>query len=193
MKTGSSHFRPQFGWLPLLCFTALLLSPLVFSAAAAAADWPSWGGQPSRNMACETEKGLPDWYSLGSKGDGGAIDLSTTKNVKWFASVGDRTWGSPVVSQGKVFIGTAGGTSSDAALLCFDEKTGRALGRFVCGLPHTDNFGVCSSPTIEGDRLYLVTPQAEVVCLDMTSWPRLPPASCRSCLSSARHMCGGMT
>ena len=122
-------------------------------------------------MANETEKGLPDWYSLGSKSISGEIDPATTKNVKWFAAVGDKSYGSPVVSQGKVFIGTSGKSSSDAALLCFDEKTGRELGRFVCGMPHTDNFGVCSSPTIEGDRLYLVTPQAEVVCIDLTSWP----------------------
>jgi len=122
-------------------------------------------------MASETEKGLPDWYSLGSKNDSDGIDLSTTKNVKWVAALGKKTFASPVVSHGRVYIGTAGDASSDAALLCFDEKTGVELGRFVCGLPQTDNFGVCSTPTIEGDRLYLVTPHADVVCLDLTAWP----------------------
>lgn len=156
----------------------VVLSALFWATPTFAGDWPCWGGKPSRNMACDTEKGLPDWYSLGSKNDKGATDLSTTKNIKWFATVGDRTWGSPVVSQGKVFIGTAAGsTSSDAALLCFDEQSGRELGRFTCGQPHTDNFGVCSSPAIDGERLYLVTPQAEVVCLDVASWPTSPDAA----------------
>jgi outer membrane protein assembly factor BamB len=121
-------------------------------------------------MASETEKGLPDWYSLGEKNDSGGIDLSTTKNIKWAARLGDKTFGSPIVSQGRVFIGTAGATSADAALLCIDEKTGRELGKFVCGA-QGDNFGVCSTPTVEGDRLYLVTPHADVVCLDLASWP----------------------
>jgi outer membrane protein assembly factor BamB len=151
------------------CASALALLVLL-EGGAFAGDWPSWGGQPSRNMASETEKGLPDWYSLGGKGESGGVDLSTTKNVKWAGRLGDKTFGSPVVSQGRVFIGTTGASAAEAPLLCFDEKTGRELGRYVCGLPHTDNFGVCSTPTIEGDRLYLVTPQAAVVCLDLKAW-----------------------
>jgi outer membrane protein assembly factor BamB len=147
------------------------LSLVLSASAVRAADWPSWGGQPSRNMASETEKGLPSWYSLGKRNDSDEIDLSTTKNIKWVAKLGEKTFGSPVVSQGRVFIGTAGGSAAGAALLCFDEKTGRELGRFVCGVPQGDNFGVCSTPTVEGDRLYLVTPHSEVVCLDLTSWP----------------------
>ncbi len=88
-------------------------------------------------MASETEKGLPDWCSFGKKNDRGEIDLSTTKNIKWVAKLGSRTFGSPVVSQGKVFIGTAGDSSSDAALLCLDEKTGHELGKFICGSSHS--------------------------------------------------------
>ena len=106
----------------------------------------------------------------GKKNNHGEIDLSTTKNIKWVAKLGNKTFGSPVVSQGKVFIGTAGDSSSDAALLCFDEQTGHELGKFVCGSSHTDNYGVCSTPTVEGDRLYFVTPDPKVVCLDLTSW-----------------------
>ena len=137
-------------------------------------------------MASETEKGLPDWYSFGKKNAHGEIDLSTTKNIKWVAKLGNRTFGSPVVSQGKVFIGTAGDSSSDAALLCLDEKTGHELGRFICGSSHTDNYGVCSTPTVEGDRLYFVTPDPKVVCLDLTSW--LKPSAAAGGADSARHI-----
>ena len=150
---------------------SILLSLFLSATAAYAADWPCWGGQPSRNMASETEKGLPSWFSFGGKDDSGGIDLSTTKNIKWVAKLGNKTFGSPVVSQGRVYIGTAGESAADAALLCLDEKTGHELGRFVCGSSHTDNFGVCSTPTIEADRLYFVTPNATVVCLDLSSWP----------------------
>ena len=158
----------------------------VSATAMSAADWPSWGGQPSRNMASETEKGLPDSYSFGKKNAQGEIDLSTTKNVKWVAKLGTKTFASPVVSQGKVFIGTAGYSSADAALLCFDEQTGRMLGKFICGSSQTDNFGVCSTPTVEGDRLYFVTPEPKVVCLNLTSW--LKPSAAAGGADSARHV-----
>jgi len=92
-------------------------------------------------MASETEKGLPDWCSFGKKNNHGEIDRSTTKNIKWVARLGNMTYGSPVVSQGKVFIGTAGDSAADAALLCFDEKTLRQQNSWV-------NFGSGSSPSV---------------------------------------------
>ncbi len=137
-------------------------------------------------MASETERGLPDWYSFGKKNAHGEIDLSTTKNIKWVAKLGDRTFGSPVVSQGKVFIGTAGGSSSDAAIICLDERTGHELGKFICGPSQADNFGVCSTPTVEGDRLYFVAPDPTVVCLDLTSWRKLSVAA--GAADFARHV-----
>jgi outer membrane protein assembly factor BamB len=136
-------------------------------------------------MASETEKGLPDWYRLGAK-NGGGIDLSNAKNIKWVARLGDKTCGSPMVSQGKVFIGTTGESSTEAALLCLDEKTGRELGRFLCGSRQTSKFGVCSTPTVVGDRLYFVTPDPEVVCVDLTSWLKSPVPATES--DSARHI-----
>ena len=146
---------------------------LILSATAVyAADWPSWGGQPSRNMASETEKGLPDWYALGVDHDYDNINLAATKNIKWAAKLGNKTCGSPIVSQGRVFIGTTGAPSTNATLLCLDEKTGRELGRFNCHRPQGrgENWGVCSTPTVEGDYLYFVTPYQEAVCVNLTSW-----------------------
>lgn len=165
---------------------SVLLSVVISATAVCAADWPSWGGQPSRNMASETEKGLPEWCSFGKKNVRGEIDLSTTKNIKWVAKIGNRTFGSPVVSQGRVFIGTAGDSSLDAAIVCLDEKTGHELGKFVCGSSDTDNYGVCSTPTVEGERLYFVTPDPKVVCLDLTSW--LKPSAAAGRADSARHI-----
>jgi outer membrane protein assembly factor BamB len=163
----------------------MFLVLLVSATSACAADWPSWGGQPSRNMASETEKGLPAWFSFGKKNGHGDIDLSTTKNIKWVANLGNAAYGSPVVSQGKVFIGTTGDSPAHAALVCLDEKTGHELGRLICGSSHTDKFGICSTPTVEGDRLYFVAPDPRVVCVDLTSW--LKPSATGG-TDSARHM-----
>ena len=47
------------------------------------------------------------------------------------------------------------------------RKQGVSWGDLSAANPKTDNYGVCSTPTVEGDRLYLVSPYAEVVCLDL--------------------------
>ena len=150
-------------------YKSIFLLSLVLSATfVRAADWPSWGGRLSRNMASETEKGLPDWYSLGEKNGNGEVDLASTKNIKWVTRLGTATFSSPVVSQGRVFIGTTGDSSSNATVLCLDEQTGKELVRFSC--LHSETYGVCSTPTVEGDRLYFVAPHQEVICLDLNSW-----------------------
>jgi hypothetical protein len=147
-------------------YSALLLSLIFPATSLFAADWPSWCGQPSANMASATEKGLPDWYALG----GMDFDPAATKNIKWFVKLGDFTGGSPVVSHGRVMIGTKGG--AEDILLCLDEQSGRELGRFICHKPsrHVEHWGVCSTPTVEGDRLYFVTPYGEMECVNVASW-----------------------
>ena len=159
---------------------SLLLSAT--SCSVHAADWPSWCGQSSHNMASETEKGLPESYALG----GMNFDSAATKNIKWFVKLGDFTGGSPVVSHGRVFIGTKEGRED--FLLCLDEQTGRELGRFICRQPtrHIEHWGVCSTPTVEGDRLYLVTPYGEMVCVNVASW--LASRETASAEESDRHI-----
>ena len=89
-------------------------------------------------MASETEKGLPDWYALGIKDGGAEIDFSAAQNIKWAAGLGSKTFGSPVVSQGRVFIGTMGASSADAALLCLDEETGESWGDLSAVVCHAE-------------------------------------------------------
>ncbi len=137
-----------------------------------ASDWPSWGGQLSRNMASETEKGLPAWYAPQGAATTNPAEM---KNIKWAAKLGAVTCGSPVVSQGRVFIGTKGGSNDIGVLLCFDEPTGRELGQFIFRKPrtrgeHSGEYGACSTPTVEGDRLYVVSPYAEAMCINVKSW-----------------------
>ncbi len=78
---------------------------LLSTTALHAADWPQWGGTPSKNMA-SPEKGLPDTFAPGKKRtlDGG-IDVATAQNVNWAVRIGDFACGTPTVAEGKVFIG----------------------------------------------------------------------------------------
>jgi outer membrane protein assembly factor BamB len=126
-----------------------------------------WGGTPDRNMFSNM-KGLPASW-----------DVATKKNVKWVAALGSQTYGNPVVAGGMVFAGTNNEGLRDpkqpgdrGVLMAFREADGEFLwqatseklpaGR-VNDWPYQ---GVCSSPLVEGKRLYYVTNRCEVVCLD---------------------------
>jgi len=121
-------------------------------------------------MATKSDQRLPDWADCGVDNDRGEVDLQSTKNVKWVAKLGRRTTGSPVVSGGRVFIGTNWEDGKEACFLCLDEQTGRRLGTFICPRPPRDgleNWAIPSTPTVEGDRLYFVSPYQEVMCIDL--------------------------
>lgn len=81
---------------------AAILFPLLVAAAFASADdQPQWGERFTRNMVFG-EKGLPDRF-----------DLATGKNVKWVAEIGTESHASPVISGGRVYIGTNNGKPRD--------------------------------------------------------------------------------
>jgi outer membrane protein assembly factor BamB len=161
------------------------IAPAVLAALAAAGqarDWPQWGGADQRNMV-SPETDLPASFYPGRWTPGGGIDPNTVRNVRWIAPLGSATYASPIVAGGRVIIGTNDGSWSDpraprtsgGVLACFEERTGRLLWRLlvpryeqkVYGSEFDDlNTGVCSSPTAEGERLYVVTNRAEVLCLD---------------------------
>lgn len=147
---------------------ALLLA--LGAGLAHAQDWPEWCGQPSRNMAAPSAHPLPDSADCGTENDSGDVDRQSTRKVKWSARLGRPTTGSPVVSQGRVFIGTTWQDGKDACFLCFDEQTGRRLGAFICPKPVRETYerwAISSTPTVEGDRLYFISPYQEVLCLDL--------------------------
>ena len=153
------------GRMKILCAGVLLV---LVVGAVRANDWPEWCGQASRNMAAKGDQSLPDSADCAAENDAGEIDLLSTKNVKWVAKLGRRTTGAPVVSRGRVFIGTADGR--DACFLCLDEETGSLLGAFICPKPpreKLENWAISSTPTVEGDRLYFVSPYQEAMCIDL--------------------------
>jgi outer membrane protein assembly factor BamB len=169
MKMKNHHLRlTLFGGCLLLL--ALLSSVSVNTVSASdpgTGDWPMWGGTPDRNMVSDM-KGLPTSW-----------DLATKKNVKWIASLGSQTYGNPVVAGGMVFAGTNNEglrnpkePGDRGVLMAFRESDGEFLwqstseklpGGRVNDWPYQ---GVCSSPLVEGKRLYYVTNRCEVVCLD---------------------------
>jgi len=166
--------------------TTRLTESLVWAAAVClaagtcgAADRPQWGQALTRNMV-SPEKNLPTTFTPGTVGDDGRIDPARTEGLRWTAALGSLTYATPAVAGGKVFIGTNNGTPRDerhqgdrGVLMCFDEKSGKFLWQLV--VPKYTKVkwadwhytGISATPTVVGDRAYVVTHAAQVLCLDV--------------------------
>lgn len=146
-----------------------------------AGDWPAWGGPDKARNMYSGEKNLPERFEPGKFKKGTEeVDMATTKNVKWVAKLGSQSYGNVTVAGGKVFVGTNNDSPRDpkqqgdrSILMVFDEKTGEFLWQLVVPklasgkVNDWENLGLLSSPTVEGDRVYLVTSRCEVICLDV--------------------------
>jgi outer membrane protein assembly factor BamB len=159
---------------------ALVAVMAASSVCVQAADWPTWGGTAARNMISE-EKGLPVELEPGKKKAGSdEIDLATTKNVSWVAKLGGQSYGTPSIAGGKVFVGTNNEFPRDekhigdrGVVMSFDEYTGKFLWQ-LCSpklgagkVSDWEFLGMCSAPTIVGNRGYVITNRCEVLCLDV--------------------------
>lgn len=134
---------------------------------AAKDECPIFGGTPQRNMVNLVAKDVPtDW----------SVEEGKEKNLKWTAELGNKAYGGPVVAGGQVYVGTNNATPRDpkvmgskAILMAFREADGKFLWQIVHDIPNDPRFkeaeteGLCSTPVIEGDGIYYVTPGAEVV------------------------------
>ena len=156
----------------------LAASSLVLSSARSA-DWPYWGRNLSRNLYSPA-KNLPDRFTPGEYKPGSEqVDMTTTENIRWVAKMGSQAYGNTTVANGRVFIGTNNESPRDpqvkgdhSLVYCLDEKTGEFKWQLVVPklgagkVSDWEFLGICSSPAVEGDRVYVVTSRCEVVCLD---------------------------
>jgi len=155
-------------WLVFGLLTVALLCSSILIAPASAKDQPQWGETFSRNMV-SAETRLPD-----------GLDPATRRNIRWVAPLGTETYATPVISGGKVFIGTNNEKPRDprqkgdrGVLLCLDEKDGSLCWQLVVPkfipMLYRDwpRSGICSPATVEGDKVYIVTNRGEVMCLDI--------------------------
>ena len=111
---------------------SMLLSLIAMFAAGA--DWPQWGGSPTRNNAPEG-KNLPVQWNVGKfEVSSGRWLADSAKNIRWVARLGSTSYGTPVVAGGRVFCATNNGAGwlkrypakvDLGCLLCFRESDGR--------------------------------------------------------------------
>lgn len=139
-----------------------------------------WGRTPDRNMIGEA-KNLPVNVEPGDYVSGtDDIDPSTTENVLWVAKLGSQAYGNVTVAGGKVFAGTNNESPRDpkqlgdrGVLMAFNEDTGEfewqlLIPKLGAGkVSDWEYVGLCSSPAVEGNKVYVVTNRGEAVCLDL--------------------------
>ena len=166
---------------PITVLVFALFLPHFLSVGAFAADQPQWGEYGTRNMI-SGETGLPDSFNAGNRDSmTGLVDPTTTKNVRWTAPVGEIVYGTPIVAEGKVFVGVTDSMRQEipqlqgdrGVLVCLDEKTGEFLWELVTPkrtnikFSDWDRVGICSPPAVENGQAYLMTNRCEILCLDI--------------------------
>ncbi|MBM4072082.1 MAG: hypothetical protein FJ271_24620 [Planctomycetes bacterium] len=155
--------------------TALVVGSLASNSAVRTDDrpkapvdgWTMYGGSPVRNMVNTRAKNLPtEW------------DVDKKTNIKWFADLGSKAYGGPIVHGGKIFVGTNNKKPRDpkyknidlGVVMAFDEAKGNFLWQmifFKLAAGRVQDWpleGICSTPVVEGDKLYFVSNRCEVVC-----------------------------
>ena len=179
-ERGFHHRTPVWYWIVAVLVAAVLLpgGGLVIEAGAATdaeiafnanGEWAQYGGSSYRNNTSD-DTGLPEKW-----------DVKTGKNIKWTAPLGNAVYSSPIMADGKIFIGTNNNSAlvkrlprdvDVSVLVCVDAETGEFLWQHAneklkTGRVHDwPELGICSTSCVEGKRLWYVNNRNELVCLD---------------------------
>ncbi len=130
-----------------------------------------FGGDASRNFVSD-EKGLPlKWNSR------------TGENIKWVVKLGSQTYAGPILAKGMVLVGTNNEAVKNPALkgdrgnvMAFREADGELSWQSAhakLGAGRVNDWplqGICSTPAIEGNRVYYVSNRAELICADINGF-----------------------
>jgi outer membrane protein assembly factor BamB len=138
---------------------ALLAAVFLVSAVATAADWPQWRGPDRTGVSTETGL-LKSWPT------GGPPKVWTAKNL-------GAGFGTPSVADGKIFgMGTRDGKDGVWAL---KEADGSELWFAPIDSPRpvNQNNGPSSTPTYHAGKLYALSSNGKLACLDAASGKRL--------------------
>jgi outer membrane protein assembly factor BamB len=120
-------------------------------AAAPGGNWPQWRG-PLRD-GVSTETGL-----LASWPQGGPPRL-------WTAAGLGRGFSSIAVANGRVF--TMGDRRDGQYVIALDEESGKQVWATRVGAIYTDDYaGPRGTPTVDGDLVYAIDTDSDIVCLD---------------------------
>lgn len=125
-------------------------------AVSVAADWPTFRG-PQRTAVSPETGLLQEWPADGPP-------------MLWKTEGLGRGYSSLAISGGKIYTLGDGLTEEDKDeyLLCYDQNNGQLLWKVRTGTPWTggkpDWQGPRSTPTVDGERVYALTAEGDLVC-----------------------------
>ena len=116
-----------------------------------AADWPQWQG-PDRDRVSKETGLLKEWPAGGPK-------------VVWTATGLGSGYGSMAVAGPRVFVQGMRGTSS--TVIALNRADGKEVWSKPLGQPRDNDRGPGprGTPTVDGDRLYVLTENGDLACL----------------------------
>lgn len=122
------------------------------------ANWPTFRGAERTGVSPETGL-LADWPSQGPK-------------LVWEAEGCGRGYASVAVDDNRLYTlgdGLSSESNKDEYMSCFDRETGKRIWRTKTGPAWNqgpDNWQSSrSTPTVDGDRVYVITPFGKLICL----------------------------
>lgn len=129
----------------------------LLAAAQCYGDWPTFRGADRSGVAPDTGL-MKQWPESGPK-------------LLWQSKGAGRGYASPSIAQGKLITlgdGLSTVEDKDEYLTCFDLKTGESLWKTKTGPAWKDRQSDWessrSTPTIDGDLVYVITPWGKLVC-----------------------------
>ena len=139
--------------LALLCAFALL--PLTAGTVAPEAEWPQWRGPQRNGLSGETgllkqwpEKGPATVWSIANLGEG---------------------YGSVAIRGDRVYVQGTSGPAGEAksTVFCLNRADGKTIWSVAFGarVEQDKGNGPRGTPTLDGDRLYVLTENGDLACL----------------------------
>jgi len=123
----------------------------IIAAVAADKDWPQWHGPDRTNLSTETGL-LKRWPQSGPP-------------LAWSISGLGRGYGSTAIQGDRIFVQ---GTQADgSALFCLNRNDGKTVWAKTLGrtLDQDKGGGPRGTPTVDGERVYVLTEDGELACL----------------------------
>ncbi|MCP4654926.1 MAG: PQQ-binding-like beta-propeller repeat protein [bacterium] len=137
---------------PALSFA--VFAGMFLSTPAIADDWPGWRGPERSGKSAETGL-LGEWPSAGPP-------------LAWRIDGVGRGFSGVAVANGMIF--TMGDLDEIQYVLALREADGKELWKTSVGPAWEDGYpGPRSTPTVDGNRLYAITTEGHLVCLDTAS------------------------
>jgi outer membrane protein assembly factor BamB len=149
-----------------LCFLASLLTAALLAALdspgsrARSSDWPQWRGVHRDAISAETGL-LKEWPKAGPP-------------LAWKATGLGAGYSEVSVAGGRIFtMGERGdpqkpGSPEATFVIALDEATGKELWATRIGARYGDG-GPRSTPTVDGDRVYALSPHGDLLCMDVAT------------------------